>query len=67
MNICICYLPIFLVALGLTPVEIGVILFTGIGFIVIFAYSSATGDYQGLVKTTLENDAAKRKKNLLKK
>ncbi len=51
------------VALGLNPIEIGLILFTGLGFLVMFGYSSAKGGYQDLIKTTLDNDEAKRKKS----
>ena len=57
---------LFSVALGLDPIEIGVILFAGIGFLLMFGYSSAKGGYQNLIKTTLDNDEAKRKKNLTK-
>ena len=49
------------VALSLSPIEIGVILFTGIGFLVLFGYSSASGGYQDLIKTTLDNDEMIRK------
>ena len=53
---------LFSVALGLSTIEIGVILFTGIGFLVMFGYSSATGGYQDLIKTTLDNDKTRREK-----
>ena len=60
-------MPIFFsIALGLGPIEIGVILFTGLGFLVMFGYSSATGGYKELIETTLENDQTIRKKNLSK-
>ena len=39
-----------------------VTIFAGIGFIVMFGLSSAGGDYQGLLNTTLENDALAREK-----
>ena len=29
----------------------------GLGFVVMFGLASAGGDYQGLINTTLENDA----------
>ncbi len=51
------------VALGLNPIEIGLILFSGLGFLVMFGYSSAKGGYQDLIKTTLDNDEAKRTKS----
>ena len=53
---------IFSVALELGPVEIGLILFAGLGFLAMFGYSSAKGGYQDLIKTTLDNDAARRKR-----
>ncbi|KGG14918.1 MULTISPECIES: hypothetical protein [unclassified Prochlorococcus] len=56
----------FSVALSLNPVEIGVILIAGLGFLLMFGYSSAKGGYQDLIKTTLDNDEARRKKNLPK-
>ncbi len=58
-------MPIFFsVALDLGSLEIGVILFSGLGFLIMFGYSSATGAYQDLIKTTLDNDEARRKKKL---
>ncbi len=57
-------MPIFFaVSLGLGAIEIAVILFTGLGFLILFGYSSVTGGYQDLIKTTLDNDEARRKKN----
>ncbi|WP_193328928.1 hypothetical protein [Prochlorococcus marinus] len=53
---------IFSVALGLGPVEIGVIAIAGLGFIVMFGLSSAKGNFQDLIKTTLDNDEARRNK-----
>ncbi len=58
---------LFSIAICLSPIEIGIILFTGIGFLIMFGYSSVTGGYQDLIKTTLENDQSKRKANLSKK
>ena len=57
---------IFSVALGLHPLETTVILIASVGFLLMFGYSSARGGYQDLVKTTLDNDEARRKKNLNK-
>ena len=57
---------LFSVALALSPVEIGLILFAGLGFLGMFGYSSAKGGYQDLIKTTLDNDKATRQKNLNK-
>ena len=53
---------LFSVALGLGPLEIVVILITGLGFLVLFGYSSVKGGYQDLIKTTLDNDEARRRK-----
>ena len=33
---------------------------SSLGFLIMFAISSAKGDFQGLVKTTLENDVRSR-------
>ncbi len=57
---------LFSVALGLGPLEISLILFTGLGFLVMFGYSSAKGGYQDLIKTTLDNDELIRKKSIKK-
>ncbi len=50
----------FAVDLALNSLEIGVITFTGLGFLIMFGLSSAKGGYQDLVKTTLDNDKYKR-------
>ncbi len=52
---------IFLNALALNPLEIGVVAFTAIGFIIMFGISSSGGGYQDLVRTTLKNDELRRK------
>jgi len=44
-----------------------VTIIASLGFIVMFGLSSAGGDYQGLINTTLENDAIAREKNKNKK
>tara|TARA_B100000700_G_C14787462_1_gene734212 strand:+ start:191 stop:364 length:174 start_codon:yes stop_codon:yes gene_type:complete len=49
------------IALGLGPVGISAAVFSGLAFLIMFGIASAKGDFQGLVKTTLENDAANRK------
>ena len=51
---------LFAVSLGLGPIEIAVISISAIGFIAMFGIASAKGDFQGLIKTTLENDATNR-------
>tara|TARA_Y100001968_G_scaffold261219_1_gene249027 strand:+ start:218 stop:403 length:186 start_codon:yes stop_codon:yes gene_type:complete len=52
----------FAISLGLNPLEIGAILISGFGFLVMFGIASAKGDFQGLIKTTLDNDKANREK-----
>ncbi len=52
---------IFSIAINLNPIEKGVILFAGAGFLIMFGYSSVKGGYQELIKTTLDNDENKRK------
>ena len=54
---------LFSVALNLSPVEMVLIVVAGLGFLIMFGYSSAKGGYQDLIKTTLDNDKAIRKKN----
>ena len=50
----------FAISLGLNPIEIAAIVISGLGFIIMFGIASAKGDFQGLVKTTLQNDASNR-------
>ena len=55
------------VTLFAIPLNLGistwfVTIIAGLGFIVMFALSSAGGDYQGLINTTLENDALARER-----
>ncbi len=54
---------LFSIELNLIGIEIGVIIFTGIGFVVMFGISSAKGGYQRLVESTLNNDSIRRKRN----
>ena len=54
---------LFIVNLALNHLEIGVIAFTGIGFIILFGISSSSGGYQDLVDTTLKNDEIRRRIN----
>ena len=44
-----------------------VTIIAGLSFIVMFGLASAGGDYQGLINTTLENDALAREKRKGKK
>ncbi|WP_269623430.1 hypothetical protein [Prochlorococcus marinus] len=67
MNFLFVYEYFFSVALALGPVEIGLTLFAGLGFLLMFGYSSFKGGYQDLIETTLKNDELRReerKKNL---
>ena len=52
---------VFAVSLELNPIEIAAIVISGLGFVVMFGIASAKGDFQGLIQTTLANDAANRK------
>tara|TARA_Y100001968_G_C19355246_1_gene716838 strand:- start:1187 stop:1378 length:192 start_codon:yes stop_codon:yes gene_type:complete len=53
-------ITIFAVPLNLGVTTWSVILLASLGFVVMFIISSAMGDFQGLIKTTLENDAKSR-------
>ena len=52
---------IFAVALEIGAPGWIAIVISSLGFIVMFGISSAKGDYQGLAKTTLENDEIMRR------
>ncbi len=54
---------ILLVALNLSPLEISVILITGVGFVILFAISSSAGGYKELIDITLKNDRQRRLAN----
>ena len=49
------------VALNLSPIETVVVVISVVGFLSMFGIASAKGGYQDLVKTTLSNDAARRR------
>ncbi len=53
---------LFAVAGMITPLELVVAIFAGLTFLITFIIASAGGGFQDLVKTTLDNDAAARKK-----
>ena len=55
-------MEVFAVALNLSPLEIVVIAFTMIFFVVTFGIASAKGEYKDLITTTLRNDEASRNK-----
>tara|TARA_Y100001968_G_C19221130_1_gene649784 strand:+ start:364 stop:552 length:189 start_codon:yes stop_codon:yes gene_type:complete len=59
--------PLFAIPLNLGTGTWVVTIIAGLGFIVMFALASAGGDYQGLINTTLENDALAREKRKYKK
>tara|TARA_B100000700_G_scaffold285929_1_gene340361 strand:- start:269 stop:457 length:189 start_codon:yes stop_codon:yes gene_type:complete len=59
--------PLFAIPLNMGTGTWVVTIIAGLGFVVMFGLSSAGGDYQGLIKTTLENDAIAREKNKNKK
>ena len=52
---------LFAVALELSPAAWVATIVSVVGFLVMFGISSAKGDFQGLIKTTLANDQAMRK------
>jgi len=54
--------PLFAVPLNMGTSTWIVTIIAALGFVVMFGLSSAFGDYQGLINTTLENDAIARKK-----
>ncbi len=51
---------VFAVPLNLGIATWSVIAISSFGFLIMFGISSAMGDFQGLVSTTLENDAKSR-------
>ena len=59
--------PLFAIPLHMGSVTWVVTIISGLGFIVMFGIASAGGDYQGLINTTLENDALAREKRKGKK
>ena len=59
--------PLFAIPLNMGTGTWIVTIIAGLGFIVMFGLASAGGDYQGLINTTLENDAIYREKRNNKK
>ena len=59
--------PLFAIPLNMGTGTWVVTIIAGLGFVVMFGLSSAGGDYQGLINTTLENDALAREKRKNKK
>ena len=54
--------PLFAIPLNMGIGTWVVTIIAGLGFVVMFGLASAGGDYQGLINTTLENDAIAREK-----
>ncbi len=52
--------PLFAIPLNMGTGTWVITIIAGLGFVVMFGLSSAGGDYQGLINTTLENDAIAR-------
>ena len=59
--------PLFAIPLNMGIGTWVVTIIASLSFVVMFALSSAGGDYQGLINTTLENDALAREKRKNKK
>ncbi len=59
--------PLFAIPLNMGTGTWIVTIIAGLGFVVMFGIASAGGDYQGLIKTTLKNDALAREQNKYKK
>ena len=59
--------PLFAIPLNMGTGTWIVTFIAGLGFIVMFGIASAAGDFQGLIDTTLENDAISREKRNSKK
>ena len=55
-------MTLFAVSGMITPLELGVAIFAGLSFLITFVIASAGGGFQDLVKTTLDNDAAARRR-----
>ena len=54
--------PLFAIPLNMSNGTWIITIIASLGFIVMFGLSSAGGDYQGLINTTLKNDALAREK-----
>ena len=54
--------PLFALPLNMGTGTWIVTIVAGLGFVVMFGISSAAGDFQGLINSTLENDALSREK-----
>ena len=54
--------PLFAIPLNMGIGTWILTIIAGLSFVVMFGLASAGGDYQGLIDTTLENDALSREK-----
>ena len=54
--------PLFAIPLNMSTGTWVITIIAGLGFLIMFGLSSAGGDYQGLISTTLENDSLAREK-----
>ncbi|WP_269606096.1 hypothetical protein [Prochlorococcus marinus] len=59
--------PLFAIPLNMGTGAWIVTIVAGLSFVVMFGIASAVGDFQGLINTTLENDALSREKRKYKK
>ncbi len=59
--------PLFAIPLNMGSGTWAITIIASLGFVVMFGLSSAGGDYQGLINTTLENDSLAREKRKNKK
>jgi len=59
--------PLFAIPLNMSTGTWVITIIAGLGFVIMFGLSSVGGDYQGLINTTLENDALAREKRKNKK
>ena len=59
--------PLFAIPLNMGTGTWIVTIVASLAFVVMFGLSSVGGDYQGLINTTLENDALSREKRKGKK
>ena len=57
---------LFAVPLNMSTGTWVVTIIAGLGFVVMFGIASASGGYQDLINTTLENDAQAREKKKIK-
>tara|TARA_Y100001968_G_C19171594_1_gene625932 strand:+ start:291 stop:479 length:189 start_codon:yes stop_codon:yes gene_type:complete len=59
--------PLFAIPLNMGIGTWIITIIAGLSFVVMFGIASAGGDYQGLINTTLKNDALAREKRKEKK